>query len=335
MTLRSLLLAWLSVLALAGTAVGAAPVLVVLNKSDDTVSLLNPKSGESLATIAVGHAPHEVAVTRDGRVAYVANYGDRAAPGRTISVLDLVKRKVVSTIDLGEHRRPHGICLTRDGRTLYVTVEGTKAVLEIDTASERIRRAFPTEQLVSHMCVLTPDEKKLYVANLGSRSVSVVNLATGGVSRVETGDGPEGVDISPDGREVWVANRSDGDIVVLDAAADTAIARFPAGKFPIRVKFTPDGRHVLVSNGEGNEVAVFEAAKRAAVARIPTGEAPIGILVEPDGKYAWVAQTAADRVSRIDLSAWKIAGQWTAGREPDGLGWMAAPAGQASPSPSR
>ena len=306
-----------------------AATLVVLNKSDDTVSLLDPASGEGRATIGVGGGPHEVAVTADGRFAYVANYGTGPDPGRSLSILDLRAARVVSTMDLGPYRRPHGLALTPDGRRLYVTVEGSRSVLEIDTASERIGRVFPTEQDVSHMCVLTPDQRKLYVTNLGSRSVSVVELRSGAVSRIETGGGPEGIDVSPDGREVWVANRGDGDVVVIATRTDSITARFPAGDFPIRVKFTPDGRRVLVSNARGNEVVVFDAGRRAVEARIPTGDAPIGILVEPNGKIAWVAQTAADRISRIDLQNLELAGHVRAGREPDGLGWAIPAAGQA------
>ncbi len=320
----------LALAAWASLSVAAAPterpleaILVVVNKTDGTVSLLDPGGGEPLAAIPVGHAPHEVVVSRDGRLAYVANYGDRETPGRTISVIDVPRRRVVSTIPLGEYRRPHGLALSRDGRRLFVTVEASQAVLEIDTASERVSRAFPTEQDVSHMCVLTPDEKKLYVANIGSRSVSVVHLERGSVSRVETGDGPEGIDVSPDGREVWVANRSGGDIAVLETRTDSVVARLPAGRFPIRVKFTPDGERVLVSDARGDEVLVFAARERAVQARIPTGRAPIGILVEPGGRSAWVAQTEADRVSRIDLARLAVASHATAGREPDGLGWAA------------
>jgi YVTN family beta-propeller protein len=312
-----------------------AATLVVLNKSDDTVSLLDPESGESRATLGVGGAPHEVAVTSDGRLAYVANYGTRDAPGNSLSILDLRTGRVLSTIKLGQFRRPHGLTLTPDDRYLYVTVEGSQAVLEIDTGSERIARVFPTEQNVSHMCALLPAGQKLYVTNIGSRSVSIVDLESGGVSRLATGDGPEGIDVSPNGREVWVANRSGGDVVVIDTKTDTITARFPAGDFPIRVKFTPDGGRVLVSNARGNEIVVFDAATRAVEARIPTGEAPIGILIEPNGKTAWVAQTAADRISRIDLEKLELAGHVRAGREPDGLGWARPASGQAGKAAGR
>jgi YVTN family beta-propeller protein len=305
----------------AAPAEAGGKVLLVLNKSDDTLVFIDPATMKPVSTVAVGHGPHEVEVAKNGRVAYVANYGTRPEPGNTLSVIDVPGRKVVSTIDLGEYKRPHGLAITKDGRRLYVTVEENKAAIEIDTASERITRTFATEQDVSHMCVLTPNGKKLYVANIGSESVTVIDLEKESVSQIEVGEGPEGIDVSPDGQVVWVANRSGGDVMIIDTKTDEVVHTMVSGEFPIRVKFTPNGQQVLVSNARGNEVAVFDAKSREKVGVIPTGEVPIGILIETDGKHAWVAQTQADRVSRVDIAALEVTGHVSPGREPDGLGW--------------
>jgi YVTN family beta-propeller protein len=304
-------------------------VLLVLNKSDDTLAFVDPASMEPVKTVAVGHAPHEVQVSPDGRRAYVANYGTGPEPGNTISVVDVARREVVSTIDLGEFKRPHGLAITADGRRLYVTVEANQAVIEIDTAGERIARSFATEQRVSHMCALTPDGKKLYVANIGSESVTVIDLDKAVSSQIAAGDGPEGIDVSPDGHVVWVANRGSGDIMVIDTGSDEVVHTMESGEMPIRLKFTPDGKRVLVSNARGNEIAVFDAEKRSKIGVIDTGQVPIGILIEPGGKNAWVAQTQSDRVSRLDIEALEVTGHVSPGREPDGLGWAAM-----SPAPT-
>jgi YVTN family beta-propeller protein len=303
---------------------GVAPagaVLLVLNKSDDTLAFVDPQSMETVKTVAVGHGPHEIQVSPDGHTAYVANYGTGPDPGSTISIVDVARQEVVSTIGLEEFKRPHGMAISRDGRKLYVTVEANQAVIEIDTASERLARSFATEQRVSHMCVLTGNGEKLYVANIGSESVTVIDLDKGAVSQIAVGDGPEGIDVSPDGRFVWVANRSGGDIMVIDTRTDEVVHTMESGKFPIRLKFTPDGKRVLVSNAQGNEIAVFDAKSREKIGVIDTGQMPIGILIEPDGKGAWVAQTQSDRVSRVDIDALTVTGHVAPGREPDGLGW--------------
>jgi len=101
----------LLVLALLATPVAPAlaGTLLVANKTDNTVDLVDSDTGESVATLPTGHGPHEVAVSRDGGTAVISNYGDRSEPGSSLTVLDLERREVVRTIELDDHTRPHGL----------------------------------------------------------------------------------------------------------------------------------------------------------------------------------------------------------------------------------
>jgi hypothetical protein len=85
----------------------AAGTLIVANKAEATVSLIDVDSGEVRATLPTGTGPHEVAVSPDGRLAVVADYGGGGAPGSTLTLIDVPGALVVRTIDLGEYRRPH------------------------------------------------------------------------------------------------------------------------------------------------------------------------------------------------------------------------------------
>lgn len=316
-------------MALAGAA--SAQTLIVLNKSDHEAALVNPVTLEVTARLATGKGPHEVATSSDGRMAYVSNYGSygvfrpgeqRQEPGETITVLDLNARKVAATWKLGEFKRPHGIVVSRDGKRLWVTVEENKAVLEIDTSNGKIVKSWKTEQETSHMVVPTLDEKKLYVSNIRSGSVTVITRATDAVKTIVTAAGSEGSAISRDGREVWVTNRGANTISVIDTATDTVKETFDSGgKMPIRVKFTPDGKEVLVSNAQSNVVSVFNAKTRALLAKIDVGMVPVGIQMTPDGKRAFVANTNANKVSVIDIAAWKVERTFETGTEPDGMAW--------------
>jgi YVTN family beta-propeller protein len=315
--------------ALAGAA--SAQTLIVLNKSDHEAALVNPATLKVTARLATGKGPHEVAVSADGRMAFVSNYGaygvfrpgeQRQQPGETITVLDLKARKVAATWTLGEFKRPHGIVVSRDGKRLWVTVEENKAVLEIETSSGKIVKSWKTDQETSHMVVPTLDEKKLYVSNIRSGSVSVITRATDEVKTIVTAAGTEGSAIAPDGKEVWVTNRGANTISVIDTASDTVKETFDSGgKMPIRVKFTPDGKEVLVSNAQSNMVSVFNAKTRALLAKIEVGVVPVGIQMTPDGKRAFVANTNANKVSVIDIAARKVARTFETGAEPDGMAW--------------
>lgn len=303
------------------TAADDGALLVVLNKAEDEAVLVDPDGYGVRARLPTGAGPHEVAISPDGRTAYVADYG-RETPGNTITVLDLVDREVEATWDLLNYTRPHGIATSADGSVVWVTAEGARAVLEIDAASGRIGRVWRTGQNVSHMVARTPDERKLYVANIGSGSVSVIDRASDEVTTVPTGAGAEGVAVSPDGAEAWVTNRQEGTISVIDVATDEVVATFSSGgEVPIRVAFTPDGAEAWVSNAGSDSVTVFRAGDRTIAATLEVGAVPVGILIAPDGSRAFVANTRANRVTVFDVGSRERADTFTTGIEPDGMAW--------------
>lgn len=300
----------------------ADSLLLVLNKSDHEAVLIDPATFAILATLPTGTGPHEAAASPDGRFVYVANYGARQ-PGNSLTVIDVAGRSVTRTIDLGHYRRPHGIWVSHDGKLLWVTCEANKAVLEINAETGAIARVFETGQDVSHMLVPTPDERKLYVANIGSGSVTVIDRTGPAVKTISTGAGAEGIDVSPDGREVWVGNRAANTLSIIDTATDKVTVTFQsAGQMPIRVKFTPDGMQVWVSNARSNAVTIFDAASRQHLGSIETGSAPVGILMQPNGQRAFVANTQSNQVTVIDVRTQKILARIATGTEPDGMTWV-------------
>ena len=320
-----------------GRALGAQGTVVVLNKAEATASLLDATTGAVVATLPTGTGPHEVAVSPDGRWALVADYG-AAEGGRSLTVLDVERRAVARTIDLGEYRRPHGVAWLADGRRAVVTVEASGGVLLVDVPAGRVERFLPTRQRGSHMVAVAPGGRWAFVANIPEGSVSRVDLTGADSAMVaRTGAGSEGIDVSPDGREVWVTNRAANTLSVLDAATMRALATIATGEFPIRAKFTPDGRRVLVTAARAAELRVYDAASRREVAAVSLaasgpvretmlgpvagGAVPIGILVHPSGSRAWVARAGADDVVVVDLDRLEVAGSLVAGREPDGLGF--------------
>ncbi|MGH9904414.1 MAG: cytochrome D1 domain-containing protein [Pyrinomonadaceae bacterium] len=316
--------------------------LLVLNKSDNTVSLIDLASKTTVATIPTGVGPHEVSVSPNGKLAVVTNYGTGQQPGSTLTVIDIPGKKQLRTIDLGEYRRPHGIMWMQNNE-VAVTVEGSKALLIVDVEAARVLGAIATDQNVSHMVVVAPKRQRAFVANIGSGTVTVIDLAEKKrLTDLQTGAGAEGIDISKDEKEVWVTNRAANTVSVIDVASLKITTSIESKDFPIRVKFAPGGKHVLVSNARSGDVAVFDAATKKEVRRIPmhvkANEAssssgrifgnqfgqspvPVGILVAPKLSHAFVANTNADIVTVIDLKTWQIVDRLTAGKEPDGLGY--------------
>ena len=317
---------------------GGAGTLLVANKSDATVDLLDPATGERRATLSTGDGPHEIAVSPDGRTAVVSNYGHRGAPGSSLTVIDVSAAEVVRTIDLDRHRRPHGMSWLSD-KALAVTTEGSGHLLVVEPLTGRIRNEVETGQEISHMVAVAGD--RAFVANIGSGSVTAIDLVRGvKLADIATGDGAEGIDVTPDGREIWVGNRGADTLSLIDPESLEIIATLPCPGFPIRVRVTPDGSRVLVSAAESGEVVLFDRAERRELARRPLdlgtvegfekrlfgdrfgdSPVPVGLVVAPDGDTAWVAATQADAVAVIGVDDLAVRGLLHAGREPDGMAW--------------
>ncbi len=311
--------------------------LLVLSKRDHTLAMVDPSTLRVTAKAPVGEDPHEVIASADGRTAWVSNYGFGAF--HSLAVIDLVDGKPLPSIDLGALTGPHGLTFVA-GETWF-TAEGAKGLGRLDPATGRVDLIIGTGQNRTHMIHVSPDGKRIVATNVSSGTVSLIDAVP--VSAVEppqapaqpnrtewnetvvpVGRGSEGFDVSPDGREIWVANAGDGTVSVIDYTAKKVVATLEVNvRGGNRLKFTPDGKYALVSAGP--ELVVLDAHTRAVVQRIPVGKGSAGVLVEPSGARAFIACGPDNYVAVLDLKTMKITGHIDAGGEPDGMAWAARP----------
>ncbi len=319
--------------------------LLVLSKQEHTLSVVDPSSLRVVARVPVGNDPHEVIASDDGATAYVSNYGFGAY--NTLTVVDLVTNKALRTVDLGPLRGPHG--LTFSGGKTWFTAEAAKAIARYDPATHKVDWILGTGQNRTHMIYVSKDGQRIVTTNVSSGTVSIIEQETvrmpgpppgaqgapgmppggpgGGAARtdwnetvVRVGNGSEGFDVSPDGKEIWVANAQDGTISVIDFHEKKVVQTFDANvREGNRLKFTPDGKRVLVSSGP--ELVVLDVSARSVVKRIPIGRGSGGVLIEPSGARAFVACGPDNYVAVIDLKSLEVTGHIQAGAGPDGLAW--------------
>ena len=310
--------------------------LLVLNKEDATLAIVDPASGNVLGTVPTGQQPHELVVSTDGRLAFASNYGTGPAPGRTISMIDIAARKELRRIDVSPLSRPHGLAFA-NGK-LYFTAEADRKIARYDPATGMIDWQFETGQATTHMVLAAKDARTLFTSNIGGDSVSMIQQGADGSwtqtvipvgptmrgNRALTGPrGPEGIDLSPDGREVWSAHSRDGGLSVIDVASKKVVDTTNIGtRRSNRVKLTPDGRFALVSDLDAGEVLVIHAPDREAITRIPLGKMPEGILIPAGGGVAYVAVNGDNFVAVIDLKTWQVTGKIRTGTGPDGMAWV-------------
>jgi len=305
-------------------AVGSAQTLIVLNKNDATMSFIDPATGKTLGSVPTGEAPHEAAVSTDGKLAFAANYGAQT-PGNTISVIDIATRKEVRKLDVSPLRRPHGL-FAYDGK-LYFTAEINRAIARYDPATDKIDWILGTGQAGTHMVLSNKDGSVLFTANIGGDSMSVIergnNPLAWNVTIVPVGKGPEGFDLSPDGKQLWAAHSRDGGVSVIDVATKKVTQTIDAQtKRSNRLKFTPDGAHVLISDLDSGDLVVIETATHKVTKRVPLGKQPEGILIVPDGSRAFVALAGDNQLAVVDLKTFAVTSRITTGGNPDGMAWV-------------
>lgn len=341
--LAAVMLAGVASVGVAAAQETPAGALLVLSKQDRTLAIVDPATLKVVGKVAVGDDPHEVIASADGRTAYVSNYGFGSL--HTLSVVDLVGRKALPSIDLGPLNGPHG--LTFVGGETWFTAEGAKALGRYNPTTGKIDFILGTGQNRTHMIWVAADGQRIVTTNVSSGTVSFIagkevrmppplpgSPGLGGPGPggpppgrridwdetvVKVGNGSEGFDVSPDGREVWVANAQDGTVSVIDVALKSVVATLavdvPGAN---RLKFTMDGKRVLVS---AQGIVVLDAETRKVVTRIATGAGAGGIVMAPDGKRAYASVSRDGNVAVIDLETLRVVGRVDAGGEPDGLAW--------------
>jgi len=295
-------------------------VLLVLNKHEDTLAYVDPHRLQVLDRVPAGHDPHELVLSPDGRFAYVSNY---APPGNTVSVVDLVTRRLVHRIPTDPYVRIHGAAIAPDGRHAYFTAGQSGCVVEVDLQAGRVTRALPTQGEVSHMVVVSADGRLLYTANIGTQNVSVIERASGAlITRVPCGRGCEGLAFTPDGRQLWAANQEAASITVLDTATHRVLDTLAVPGVPLRIRFTRDGSRALIANWEEQgELVVWDVPARREITRLPVGNQPIGLLLSPDESRCFVSNMTSDDIHLVDLATLRVHAVFTTGRGPDAMAW--------------
>jgi YVTN family beta-propeller protein len=304
------------------SAASHAASLLVLNKEDATLSVVDPATGATRATVPTGAGPHEVEVSADGKLAFVGNYGSQTA-GNTLSVIDISAARELRRVDLGELKRPHGLAVA--GQTVYFTSEDSQQVARYDASTNKVDWKFSTGQQRTHMALLTRDGRTVITTNMQSDNVSFIDRTdTGGKQTlVATGKGPEGMDLSPDGRQLWAANSGGGSVSIVDVATRKLVRTFDIGtQRSNRLKFTPDGKLALVSDLTAGELVVIDVPTQTVKQKLPIGRGASGILVVPDGSRAYVASAAEGKLAVVDLKTLKVTGAVSTGRGPDGMAWV-------------
>jgi YVTN family beta-propeller protein len=306
-------------------------VLLVANKGDQTLGIIDPETRRQVATVKQsGVTGHEVTASPDGRFAYVPIYGNAGvgkpgSDGQTIDVIDIAARARVATIDLGRAERPHCPMFGPDGR-LYVTTEITDSVTVIDPRTRAVVDRLPTGQPEAHMVALTRDGKRAYTSNVHAGTVSGIDLATKKVLAViKVAKMAQRIALSVDDRLVFTADQDAPRLAVIDTGTNAVRQWVALPGIAYGTATTPDGRYLVMALLKNNQVGLLDLQTMQVVKTVDVPKAPQMVVVRPDGLAAYVSCDQSGQVAEIELPAFKLTRLIDAGPQADGLAWATAP----------
>ena len=302
--------------------------LLVANKGDHALGIIDIASGKQIATVAEGGVTgHEVIASPDGKTAYVPIYGDSGvgkpgSDGQVMAVIDLAGRKVVKTFDFGKALRPHCPLIGPKNGLLYVTTELDNSITILDPKTLKVVGTVPTGQPESHMLVISHDGRRGYTANVGPGTVSVLDLEKRKtLAVIPISPQTQRISISMDDKQVFTSDQTQPRLAVINTATNKidnwiALPGTGYGTAP-----TPDGKWLVVAVPKVNQVAIIDLAAGKVAHTIDVPKSPQESLVRPDGKMAYVSCDASGKIAAIRTSDWKVDSLIDAGKVADGLAW--------------
>jgi len=305
--------------------------LLVANKGDDSMGIIDPATGKQVAEVAEGGVTgHELVASPDGKLAYVPIYGDSGVgqpgtDGSNMVVIDLAARKVVGNLDFGKGVRPHLPKFGPKDGLLYVSTELDRSISIIDPATLKIIGSLPTGQEQSHMFALTRDGHRAYTANVGPGTVSVLDVgARKTIAIIPVSGQIQRISLSVDDKLVFTSDVTKPQLAVIDTATNKIKTWIPLPGLGYGSATTADGRWLLIALPLVHQLAVIDLGTMKVAHTIDLPARPQEVLVSPDQKMAYVSCDQSAKVAAIRISDWKVTNLIDAGKGADGLAWAGA-----------
>jgi YVTN family beta-propeller protein len=257
---------------------------------------------QPLATISIGPNPSGIAVTPDGRRAYVATEPN------TLEIIDLDNAAAVGNVPFPGS--PFAVAITPDGNRGLTTLTSNGTVEVFELASITTATSIPVDHFPMGIAV-TPDSKQAYVVCSGSSSIRVIDLATNNISPPTPPEGdPAWIAIAPNGQHAYVINGSAGLVSILDTTTGAKVGHeIVVGGDPLGGAITPDGQHLLVVNTEasfGDQSTLSVITTETNTAGLPLlgiGQRARTIAISPDGIRAYITSRPNPNAGVISVYA--------------------------------
>lgn len=258
--------------------------LWVLNDKGNSLLRIDPATGKPKGAIRVSD-PYNMYYTPDGKYAIVV-----AERRRNLNFLDANTMQLYHSLPVPCKGVDH-IDFSADGRYLIASCEFDGGVIKVDVQDQKVLGRVALEPHGMPQDVkLSPDGAVFYVADMKANGLHLIDgVDLRQIGFIPTGDGAHGLYVSRDSRELFVSNRHEGSISVIDLNTRKVIHkwRLPGGGSPDMGGVSADGRVLWLSGRYNSEVYAIDTRNGALLARIPVGRGPHGLCVYPQpGRYS-------------------------------------------------
>jgi YVTN family beta-propeller protein len=258
--------------------------LWVDNDLGDTLTPIDPRTGKPGRAVQVTD-PYNLYFTADGRYAIVVS--ERL---RKLDFRDAHSMRLHHSLDVPMCPGVDHMDFTADGRYALASCEFGGAMIVVDIGRERVVRSFALRGGGAPQDVkLSPDGSRFYVADQSAGGVWVIDARSlTQTGFVATGAGAHGLYASRDSRYLYVSNRAEGSVSVVDFKTGKVVRKWaiPGGS-PDMGGVSSDGKVLWLSGRYSAEVYAIDTSSGRLLARIPVGAGPHGLCVYPQpGRYS-------------------------------------------------
>ncbi len=258
--------------------------LWVLNDKSDSLTRVDPATGQPGKTIRVLD-PYNMYYTPDGRFAIVV--GEQR---ERLEFYDTASMKPAGEVWVPCKGVDH-MDFSADGRYVIASCEFGGAVIKLELESRRLAGRLALDPPGMPQDVkLSPDGSVFYVADMKADGVHEIDgVALKEIGFIPTGKGAHGLYVSRDSKILYVTNRGEGTISLIDLAARRVVRKWelPGGGSPDMGGVSADGKVLWLTGRYNAEVYAIDTGSGKLLARIPVGRGPHGLCVYPQpGRYS-------------------------------------------------
>ena len=309
-------------------------LMLLVNKHLPGITLYDADTNKQVCQASTGISPHEAAFSHDGQYMFVPVYGSSGVgkPGTDEHIIHVFRTSDCSeagSIDTGDYKRPHGIAVGASGK-VYVTAEIAESLIILDGKPHpKVLGAVPTGSKTSHMFAITRDEKRAYVSNVQSKTVSVLDIPSRKLLlSIPTEGENQRMTLSPD--EKWfVTSLGPAKKIAFYRTSDNQLDfTVPIEGVPFVGKFSNDGKYLYnVGFAASKEIGAWkiDVGQRKIVGTLTSGigHDPGSLEVNPFDGNVYISDQPTNKISIVDPSSWAIKTSLATDKTPDAMAFFA------------